>query len=50
MDDMAELTAGEVPELERVRRRYANDSRWRVPGTIRSYTVEGVRTVALEGA
>ena len=49
LDDMAELTADAVPELERVRRLYESDARWHVPWTIRSYTGEGVRTVELEG-
>jgi len=48
LDDMAELTSGMAPEFERMCRIYKSDARWRVPGTIRSYTGEGVKTIDLK--
>lgn len=47
LDEVAELTCGDVPQFDRVRSLYESDDRLRVPGTIRSYTQAGVQTVDL---
>ncbi len=47
LDQVAELTSGDVPEFDRVRWLYENDDRLRVPTTIHSYTQAGVRTIDL---
>ena len=47
LDQLAEQTCGDVPELEQVRACYERDARLRVPATVRSYTQQGVQTVAL---
>jgi len=47
LDQMAELTAGDVPDLDRARRLYEADDRWRVPATIRSYDAAGAHIVDL---
>jgi len=49
LDGLAALTAGSVPEFDRVRRLYEKDERLRVPATVRSYTQAGVRMVRLGG-
>jgi hypothetical protein len=49
LDQVAKLTSHDVPEFERVRRLYENDSRLHVPVTIRSYTQVGVQTIDLSG-
>jgi len=41
LDQVAELTSGDVPEFDKVRLLYEEDERLRVPGTIRSYTQAG---------
>ena len=48
LDQLSELTAGDVPEFEKVRQYYENDERLHVPGTIKSYTQAGVQTINLE--
>jgi len=48
LDQVAELTSGDVPRFEQVRRLYENDDRLRVPATIRSYTQAGAQVVSLE--
>ncbi len=50
LDELAALTAGDVPEFERVRRMYEEDSRLRVPQVIRSFTQAGPREVRLSPA
>jgi hypothetical protein len=45
LDKLAELTAGDVPEFEKVRGLYVNDARLCVPGTVKSYTRSGVLMV-----
>ena len=47
LDQVAELTSGDVPEFDKVRRLFEEEDRLRVPGTIRSYTQAGVRVVDL---
>jgi hypothetical protein len=47
LDQLAELTCGDVPNLDHVRACYASDSRLRVPATIHSYTQQGVQTIDL---
>lgn len=47
LDRLAELTSGDVPDYEQVRRIYESDARLRVPATIYSYTEAGKQTVAL---
>lgn len=49
LDHLAELTAGDVPDMEQVWRIYEGDARLRVPATIQSYTQAGVKSVALAG-
>jgi len=49
LDETAELTKADVPEVDQVWTRYEKDSRLRVPGTIRSYTQQGVEAVELVG-
>ena len=47
LDRLAELTRGDVPELERVRALYEGNPRLRVPPTIRSYTPAGPQEIEL---
>jgi Transglutaminase-like superfamily len=47
LDQVAELTASDVPEFDRLRLSYENDDRLRVPKTIRSYTPAGVQVIHL---
>jgi hypothetical protein len=47
LDQVAKLTGRDVPEFERVRTLYENDSRLHVPATIRSYTRMGVQSIDL---
>jgi len=47
LDQVAGLTAGDVPEFEKVRDLYENGPRLKVPGVIRSYTQAGVQTIDL---
>jgi hypothetical protein len=47
LDQVVKLTDRDVPEFERVRTLYENDSRLHVPVTIRSYTQLGVQTIDL---
>jgi len=47
LDRAAALTGDDVPEFDRVRSLYQNDTRLRVPPTIRSYTQRGVQTITL---
>lgn len=47
LDEAAALTCGDVPDFERVRGLYENDSRLRVPPAIHSYTPGGVKTIHL---
>jgi hypothetical protein len=49
MDELAELTPGDVPEFDKVRDLYEGDARLRVPGEIRSYTVQGRIVEKVEG-
>jgi hypothetical protein len=49
LDQLELLTAGDVPEFEKVRELYENDERLHVPGVIKSYTQAGVKTVDLGG-
>jgi hypothetical protein len=48
LDDMAELTHGDVAQFDLVRTLYENDDRWHVPAVIRSYSASGFRTVELD--
>lgn len=50
LDAMAELTAGDVPEFDKVRQEYENDKRWVVPSVIQSYGADGAAPVALAAA
>jgi hypothetical protein len=45
LDALAELTAGDVPELAQVQALYQTDARLRMDGTITSYTGSGPETV-----
>ena len=45
LDELAALTAHDIPEIERVRQLYDLDNRWRVPDVIRSYTSAGPQEV-----
>lgn len=47
LDEMAELTAGAVPEFGRMRALYLGSERWRVPDVIHSYTAQGVSAVEI---
>jgi Transglutaminase-like superfamily len=47
LDQVAELTSGDVPEFDKVRKLYEEDERLRVPATIRSYAQTGVQVVEL---
>ncbi len=47
LDRVAALTSGDVPEFDQVQRLYEQDTRLRVPGTIRSYTMMGVQEITL---
>jgi hypothetical protein len=47
LDEVAELTSGDVPEFEKVRDLYENDARLKVSQVIKSYTQAGVQTVDL---
>ncbi|MDI7277620.1 MAG: transglutaminase-like domain-containing protein [Anaerolineae bacterium] len=49
LDQVAELTSGDVPGFNRVRQLYETDDRLRVPATIRSYTEAGPVMVDLTG-
>ncbi len=48
LDRLAELTAGDVPEISKVRTLYESDPRLKVPGVITSYTQAGVQTIDLD--
>lgn len=48
LDFMADLTANDVDEIEKVWGYYQDDERFHVPATIRSYTHNGVMTVDLK--
>ena len=45
LDQLAELTSGDVPNLEAVRTLYENDPRLRMDGTIHSYLNTGMETI-----
>jgi hypothetical protein len=45
LDRLADLTRGDVPDFEQVRRLYESDSRLRVDGEIQSYIDGGLQTV-----
>jgi hypothetical protein len=47
LDEMAALTAGDVPDFDWVRTLYETDKRWRVPPVIHTYTAEGRTEVDL---
>jgi hypothetical protein len=47
LDKLAELTAGDVPEISKVRTLYEGDPRLTVPEVIKSYTQAGVQTIEL---
>ena len=47
LDKLAELTAGDVPEISKVRTLYESDPRLKVPGVIQSYTQAGVQAIDL---
>ena len=47
LDGLAELTCGDVPDLEAVRSLYQADPRLIMNGTVRSYTGAGAETIAL---
>jgi hypothetical protein len=47
LDKLAELTAGDVPAIGKVRTLYESDPRLKVPGVIKSYTQAGVQSVNL---
>ena len=47
LDKLAELTAGDVPELERVQAMYNADARLRMDGTVTSYTGNGPEVVQI---
>ena len=47
LDQVAKLTSRDVPEFERVRTLYENDSRLHVPATIHSHSPIGVQTIDL---
>lgn len=49
LDELAELTRGDVPEFDKVRALYEGDARLRVPGEIRSYTMQGPIVEKVEG-
>lgn len=49
LDQLADLTYGDVPDFDTVRQLYETDPRLRVPEVILSYTEAGVREVALMG-
>src|SRR5690606_1082095 len=49
LDQLADLTYGDVPDFDTVRWLYETDRRLRVPEVILSYTEAGVREVALMG-
>ncbi|MBL8056608.1 MAG: transglutaminase domain-containing protein [Anaerolineales bacterium] len=48
LDEVADLTAGDVPEFDQLRGLYQNNAGLRVPAVIRSYAAHGVQTVALD--
>lgn len=50
LDAMAELTAGDVPEFDKVRHEYESGTRWYVPSVIRSYGAEGAKSVEVAAA
>lgn len=50
LDAMAELTAGDMPEFDRMRQVYESDRRWCVPSVIRSYGADGAKLVELAAA
>ena len=50
LDDLAELTSGDVPDFETVRSLYQNTPGLRVAGEVHSYTSAGVETVAIPAA
>ena len=45
LDQLAELTSGDVPNLEAIRTLYENDPRLRMDGTIHSYLNTGMETI-----
>jgi hypothetical protein len=47
LDDIAALTAGDVPDFEAVRSCYENDLRFHVHGTLLSYVEGNLREVNL---
>ncbi len=47
LDQVAELTYGDVPDFDVLRALYAADDRLRVPDTIRSYSDVGAVAVQL---
>jgi hypothetical protein len=47
LDQVADLTSGDVPQFDRLRHLYEDDDRLRVPKTIRSYTQAGVQVINL---
>ena len=47
LDELAELTAGDVPHFERVQALYNADARLRMPGTVTSYTGIGPQTIQI---
>ncbi|NLG27152.1 MAG: transglutaminase domain-containing protein [Chloroflexi bacterium] len=49
LDEMAALTAGDVPAFERVRTLYLADARWRVPATITSWVDGQAQSVHVPG-
>ena len=48
LDRLAELTAGDVPEISKVRTLYEGDPRLKVPRVITSYTQAGVKPIDLD--
>ena len=47
LDELAALTAGDVPEFPRVQALYNADARLRMPGTVTSYTGSGPQTIPI---
>ncbi len=47
LDDLADLTCGDVPDFDRLRSLYESDSRVRVPATITSFTQAGPQPIDL---
>jgi hypothetical protein len=47
LDTLADLTRGDVPDFEQVRRQYESDLRLRVDGEIQSYIDGGMQTVSI---